>query len=77
MLSFLYRLMRTFRREHGYPPNVVFMSARHYGLLQENLAAMSDYPQIRRLLGMEIILSEDCIHPHVGWLLPAERVSTG
>lgn len=77
MLSFLYRLMRSFHREHGYPPNVVFMNVVHYGQLRENLADLSEYPDIRLLLGMEIILSEDCVHPHVGWLLPADRVSTG
>ena len=77
MLSFLYRLMRAFRREHGYRPNVVVMNAAHYRLLQENLAAVHDHAELGRLLGMEIMLSEECVHPHVGWMLPAQRASAG
>ena len=77
MLSFLYRLMRAFRREHGYGPNVVVMNAAHYRLLQENLAGVHDHAGLGRLLGMEIILSEDCVHPHVGWMLPAQRANAG
>jgi hypothetical protein len=77
MLSFLYRLMRSFRQEHGYRPNVVVMNAAHYRLLQENLAAVRDHTELDRLLGMEIILSEDCIHPHVGWMPQAQRATAG
>ena len=75
MLSFLYRLMRSFREEHGYRPNVVVMSSRHFRLLQENLAELEEYPEISRLLGMEIMLSEECVHPHVGWMPQAKRAT--
>ncbi len=73
MLSFLYRLMRSFREEHGYRPNVVIMNSGHFRLLQENLAELHEYPEISRLLGMEIMLSEDSVHPHVGWMPQAQR----
>jgi len=75
MLSFLYRLMRNFREEHGYQPNVVIMNTQHFRLLQENLANLADYSDIRRLLGMEVILSTECVHPHVGWLPQARRAA--
>ena len=76
MLSFLYRLMRSFRREHGYAPNVVTMSAAHFRILRENLADMRDSAEISRLLGMEVILGEECTPPHVGWM-PMARRATG
>jgi len=73
MLSFLYRLIRAFVEEHGYRPNVVLMNRQHYRQLQENLPEMRDYGPF---LGLEIILSEDCVHPHVAWLPQARRAST-
>jgi len=67
MLSFLYRLVRAFRQEHGYSPNVVTMSAQHYQRLLENVPEMADYGSVSRFLRMDVILSEACVHPHVGW----------
>lgn len=73
MLSFLYRLVRAFHREHGYRPNVVIMNHAHYRQLADSLAGISQYSGMTRLLGMEVILSEDCIHPHVAWRTVAAR----
>jgi hypothetical protein len=77
MLSFLYRLVRSFRQEHGFRPNVVVMNAAHYQLLQTNLAEINGYVELSRFLGMDIILSTDCVHPHVAWMAQAERASVG
>lgn len=77
MLSFLYRLVRTFQREHGYQPNVVVMNATHYRLLQANLPEIGEHDELGRLLGMEIMLSADCVHPHVAWMPQARRVAVG
>jgi hypothetical protein len=73
MLSFLYRLIRAFDEEHGYRPNVVLMNRQHYRQLQENLPELQDYAPF---LGLEIILSEECVHPHVAWLPQARHAST-
>ena len=77
MLSFLYRLVRTFQREHGYPPNVVVMNVSHYRLLHASLADIDDPAELRRMLGLEIMLSADCVHPHVAWIAPANRTAAG
>ena len=78
MLSFLYRLVRSFHREHGYSPNVVVMNANHYRRLLENVPEIQEYGSVSRFLMMEIILSEDSIHPHVGWLASAQKkISVG
>lgn len=77
MLSFLYRLSRAFDDEHGYRPNAVVMNAGHYRLLQASLPDAVNYADLTRLLGMEIILSEDCVHPHVAWMPQAQHASAG
>jgi len=76
MLSFLYRLIRAFHQEHGYSPNTVVMNAQHYQRLLENVPEMQDYGSVSRFLRMEIILSEDSVHPHVGWMAQAQNKST-
>jgi hypothetical protein len=76
MLSFLYRLIRAFRREHGYSPNTVVMSAQHYQQLRADIPEMQDYDSVSRFLMLEIILSEDSVHPHVGWMPQAQQRSS-
>jgi len=76
MLSFLYRLVRAFRKEHGYNPNVVVMNAQHYQRLLENVPEMPDYGSVSRFLMMEVILSEESMHPHVGWMAQAQDKSS-
>ena len=76
MLSFLYRLIRAFRQEHGYSPNTVVMNAQHYRRLLENVPEMTDYGSVSRFLMMEVILSEESVHPHVGWMAQAQNKSS-
>jgi hypothetical protein len=76
MLSFLYRLVRAFHQEHGYRPNVVVMNTEHYQRLLENVPEMLNYGSVSRFLMMEIILSEESVHPHVGWLAQAQKKSS-
>ncbi len=77
MLSFLYRLNQAFQDEHGYRPNTVIMNAEHYQLLQESLPAAGDYAELRQLLGMDVMLNPDCVHPHVAWTPSAQRATAG
>jgi hypothetical protein len=77
MLSFLYRLARAFQDEHGYRPNTVIMNAGHFRLLQESVPEVTDEAELAGLLGMEIMLSQDCVHPHVAWTPSARRASVG
>ena len=76
MLSFLYRLIRAFHREHGYRPNTVVMNARHYQQLRADIPEMQDYDSVSRFLMLEIILSEDSVHPHVSWIPQAQNRSS-
>lgn len=76
MLSFLYRLVRAFRAEHGYRPNVVMMNREHYRQLVESLPEARGDAGLTRLLQMEVVLSEECVHPHVAWRPQAEHRSS-
>lgn len=76
MLSFLFRLIRAFRREHGYSPNTVVMSTQHYQRLRAEIPEMRDYDSVSRFLLLEIILSEESVHPHVRWMPQAQKHSS-
>jgi hypothetical protein len=75
MLSFLYRIARSYQQEHGYRPNAVVMSNAHFRQLQESLPEITDYADLSRLLGMDVVLSEDCIPPPVSWRSMARRAA--
>jgi len=65
MLSFIYRLIKTFQREHGLHPNLVYLNRQHYQKLLESLPAMKTQEEISRFLMMEIVISPEIAHPHV------------
>ncbi len=71
MLSFLFRLVRDFQATHGYQPNTLFISPRHYRSLQQSVPGLAGNPELSRFLAVDIILSETAVHPHMAWLIPA------
>lgn len=73
MLSFIYRLCREFEIEMGYRPNVLLISNAHLEKLRESLGGEMDFHTIRNLLGLEILLRQDAVHPSVNWLVSASR----
>jgi len=75
MLSFIVRLCNSFRREHGFAPNVLYLNAEHYEQLRSQLDESSDYEMLRARLGMDIMVSEDVLHPRVGWITGASRLA--
>ncbi len=66
MLSFLYRLIRNFQREHGFPPNVVYLNAMHYQALRDNLSMLT-HDQAENFLRLHIVLRPEALHPHMAW----------
>lgn len=68
MLSFLYRLVELYHREHGLHPNLLYLSPWHYHKLLECLPEMEDQEQVSRFLMMQIIVSPETVHPYVAWL---------
>ncbi len=67
MLSFVYRLVRNFEQEHGVHPNLLYLSTTHLQSLREQLDACEQIGDIVNLLGMEIIVTDETMHPHVAW----------
>lgn len=67
MLSFVYRLMRDFEKEHGIRPNLLYLNPVHMHFLREQMRSNQPLDEIVRLLGMEIIITREALHPHVAW----------
>jgi hypothetical protein len=72
MLSFLYRLIRGFQREHGFPPNVVYLSPEHYRALRDNVPTLT-HERLEGFLRVHVVLEPDALHPHVAWHEPAHQ----
>ena len=64
MLSHIYRIVSHFEHSHGYRPNLLYLNRIHYHHLSQVMNNCS-LDEMRQLLNMEIILSNDAIHPHV------------
>lgn len=73
MLSFIYQLSRTFELEHGYPPNLLYLNPRHYPVLMSSLPEEASHDNLRQRLAMEILLTDEVVHPHVAWRQQAQR----
>jgi hypothetical protein len=65
MLSFLYRLATDFEREHGYRPNLLYISPHHFQSLRHDLASIQGLGELVRFLGMEIVIEPEACHPHL------------
>jgi len=78
MLSFIYSLVRSFEAEHSVPPNLLYLSSSHLDHLQQELHGALNIDMLPHLLGMEIVISNETIHPHVSWAPIAwDRAVTG
>ena len=72
MLSYIYRIASEFHKEHGYPPNTLFLNKRHLARLKIELAGVK-MEKIVEFLGMEIRVEQESGHPHVGWFDTAKK----
>ena len=53
MLSYIYRIASEFQKEHGYPPNTLFLNRQHLARLKLEFAGV-EVEKILELLEMEI-----------------------
>jgi hypothetical protein len=65
MLSHIVNLVSTYERYHGARPNVVYMNETHYGYLREELPGVRDHNDVIAILGVDIALSDEILHPQV------------
>jgi hypothetical protein len=68
MLSFLYRLVEHYQREHGLHPNLLYMNPWHYRKLLECLPEMRSQEEVSKFLMMQIVINPEALHPYVAWL---------
>lgn len=74
MLSFIYRLVRDFEKEHGIHPNLLYLNQKHLQSLYQQLESDEQLDRLVSLLGMEIVITQEVMHPHVAWThLPWQR----
>jgi len=76
MLSFIYRLIYSFRAEHGFSPNVIYLTETHYRALCENLPDLG-HEQIERFLEVQIVLVSETSHPRAAWQEQMHRRAAG
>jgi hypothetical protein len=76
MLSHLFRITDTFRRTHGFRPNLLYLNRRHYRWLRASLAGLRRDADVRRFLGMDILIVSDIEHPDVAWTCRARSTGT-
>ncbi len=67
MLSFIYNVSQQFEKEHGYSPNTLYMNYAHLECLKQQLDNPNDFDAVTSLLGMELVISQDAVHPSVAW----------
>lgn len=68
MLSFLYRLVEHYHREHGLHPNLLYLNPWHYQKLLECLPEMNNQEEVSRFLMMQTVITPEALHPYVAWL---------
>ncbi len=75
MLDYIYRLARDFEKAHGFNPNLLYLNADHAQHLKLSFDGSLTQQQIKQWLGMEVIIAQDIVHPHVCWVHYAERIA--
>jgi len=74
MLSYIFRLIDHFQRQHGVEPNLLYLNELHMSELRKALA-IGETTSITDLLRMELIISQEITHPHVAWTQAAHRMA--
>ncbi len=76
MLSFIYQLATRFEHAHQVRPNLLYLNPEHLVQLRESFGDPEDLGRILGILGMELIIDAEVVHPHVGWI-PAQQRCAG
>ena len=72
MLSHINRIASEFQKEHGYPPNTLFLNRQHLARLKLEFAGVQ-VEKMLEVLGMDVRLEPESPHPHVGWFDHGDR----
>jgi hypothetical protein len=72
MLSHIMTLVNHYERRHGVRPNVVYLNETHYGYLREEMPGVRDHYDVVNILGVDIALTDEVLHPQVATVRFAE-----
>lgn len=67
MLSTIYQVAKSFEKEHGISPNLLYMNYAQLECLKQQLDDPYDFNSILVFLGMELILQDKTVTPSVAW----------
>jgi len=73
MLSYIFRLVEDFEKEHHTRPNVLYVNDEHFNQLRKDFADPNDIEEIVNRLEMEIVLDRTSMHPHVAQIASSHR----
>lgn len=76
MLDYIYRLMRDFEQEHGFNPNLLYLNKSHGEHIKLFFDETFTLQQIVEILGMEVVIDQEIIHPRVSWTHYAYRIAS-
>ena len=75
MLSYIFRLVDHFQRQHGVEPNLLYLNELHMLELRKAFSSCQTLQSITDLLGMELLISREITHPKVAWTQTAQRIA--
>lgn len=76
MISYLLRLIDEFKREHGCRPNLLYLNTFHLDHLRAEFSDDVSMQRMCEMLEMELIVTQEIIHPHVAWIQAADKLAS-
>ena len=67
MLSFIYRITVDFEKRNGIAPNLLYLNESHARCLIAEFDETLGFDDIKEMLGMEIVIRREVVHPNVLW----------
>ena len=67
MLSYIYRVIQDFEKQHSIQPNLLYLNNVHFEHLKASFSESFTLQNIIDILQVELIIDQDAIHPHVAW----------
>lgn len=75
MISYIYRLIQQYERQHGIHPNLLYLNEIHAEHLKQSFAQDLPHHSISDLLQMEMVITKEITHPHVAWTHSAQSIA--
>lgn len=75
MLSYIYKISQEYERSHGARANVLYLNRTHFDHLRNEFSTPEDINTILQLLGMNIIVSDETIQPHLSRITHTKQAS--